>query len=1001
MNKKIISILVAVVLLSIIISPNPGYSFDPTFVVEAEADCEFINLTWSSVSNANGYYVYRGIGQGNQVPEPLTDFPIKGNSYEDWNDIEAGVEYCYFIRAVGADHKEFAESNEVCAVPICPEDCRLELKFQVGNNVYWINDEPQPAMEAAPEVKWSRTFVLIRYAAETAGATVGWEGATKSITIETLDGTMIKMQVGNNKATINGKEMQIDANNSKVTPYIIAGRTLCPLRFTGVNLGATGPEDILWDGDTKSAMLYFRNPDCGNNGDDPVVDPGNDPVINPEPGVHNIFPTNAIPGSGTCTPPKGNPTKTSNFTTGLREDWIPIEYNEGAYNKYAKITGNGLDVNIAEDTFNYYGYPSKVGIRSKEPYLTITEEMKTNPLAITLDFDSAGTDNFMIILSRSNHPATSDHANPDSPGQNILVYFNTSPYKTQARFGLSYSRHPGPGDNGLSVVKHDRLTNITPDAPKQVTLTLKPNFIRATTTYGYKVESNDEAIHSLEIGTKLYLYIFTFAFDGKGQPVNMGLKSVKSFNGWSNTSDYTPPKGKVVYTENFDGNEGIRWVPIVSSEYAQNAKYDKNAKFGGGKFVASVPRVTVAHHGGFDDWSGVGIKSKYYFVEVTEDMAENPFTVFFDLEQDGSTGYRLMLGKNGGTAHTGFNINEFGTTPTFRLSNNILQYSKANDNGAYRHNILPVSPRYISLTIKPGVAKISTSHGFSNEITCDWLTVGSKLFLTARNIPDESDKFSPSSLTLNSIRAMRFEGKTFTDYKAPSGQLLYREEFDNEKQSKLKRAIFTGMHAYPPPECVVKEEHVKYQNGKLNVSIPGSSNPMGGYSLNRLGGVVMKYYPLFVMTDDLNKTPLKVTFKLDPANTTEFKIDFTARGGPKHTWDPFSHGDIQFHYQTTEKGLTAMSLKSGLVNEDNTEDELLRASTGVPETITFIFKPEQVTMTSSAGDKLSIRNITTLGLPKARGKGRISFQIYAYSHTEARKKPSAFKLSVDSITVTK
>jgi Copper amine oxidase N-terminal domain len=1000
MKRKIISILVAVVLLSIIVPPNPGYSFNPTFVVEAEADCEFINLSWSTVNNANGYYVYRGIGQGNQVPEPLTDFPIKDTSYEDWNDIEAGFEYCYFIRAVGSDHKEFAESNEVCAVPICPEDCRLELKFQVGNNVYWINDEPQPAMEAAPEVKWSRTFVLIRYAAETAGATVGWEGSTKSITIETLDGTMIKMQVGNNKATINGKEVQIDANNSKVTPYIIAGRTLCPLRFTGVNLGATGPEDILWDGDTKSAMLYFRDPDCGS-GNDPV----DDPVIDPgaEPGVHNIFPENPNSGNGKYIPPKGNPTKTSNFTAGLGEDWIPIEYNEGAFKKYAKTTASRLDVNIAEDTFNYYGYPSKVGIRSKEPYLTITEEMKTKPLAITLDFDSAGTDNFMIVLSRSNHPATSDHANPDSPGQNILVYFNTSPYKTQARFGLSYGCPPGPGDNGLSTTKFDRLTNITPNAPKQVTLTLKPNFIRATTTYGYKVESNDEAIHSLEIGTKLYLYIFTFAFDGKGQPVNMGLKSVKSYSGWSDTSDYTPPKGEVVYTENFEGSEGIRWMPTVSSEYAQNAKYDKNAKFGGGKFVASVPRVTVAHHGGFDDWSGVGIKSKYYFVEVTEDMAENPFTVFFDMDQIGSTGYRLSLHKhwNGPLeVFTGFNLNEFGTTPTFRLSNNILQYSKANDNGIYRHDTLPVSPRYISLTIKPGIAKVSTSHGFSNEIKCDWLTVGSKLFLTAKNMPDESDKYAPSSLVLNSIKAVRFEGKTFTNYTAPSGELLYKEEFDNEEQSKLKKAIFTGMHAYPPPECVVKEEHVKYQNGKLNVSVPGSSNPMGGYSLNRLGGVVMKYYPLFGITDDLNKTPLKVTFKLDPANTTEFKIDFTHRGGPTAT-SAFSHGDIQFHYQTTEKGQTIMSLKSGSVNKDNTEDELLRASTGVPETITFTFKPGQVVVTSSAGDKLSIKNIATLGLPNARGEGQISFQIYAYNHTEAFSKPSAFKLSVDSITVTK
>lgn len=274
-KQSLISLLTLFLMLFSII---PTYRFasantvpiDNSFVLKAVGQCGYINLEWKPVEGAAHYYIYRGIGEGNQHSMPLTDFPIKETFYQDGSDIKEGVKYCYYVRAVGLDKKEFLQSIEACAIPSCSssnpckeppvkDNCKLSLKYQTGNKLYWVNNAQKGPMEAAPENRWSRLFLVVRYVTSEVNAQITWDGTNRIVTILTASGNKLEFQIGNNKYKLNGVEQPVDPNNSEVAPYIKEGRTMLPLRRTGEALDA---EDIIWDATTTTAELVFKDPEC-------------------------------------------------------------------------------------------------------------------------------------------------------------------------------------------------------------------------------------------------------------------------------------------------------------------------------------------------------------------------------------------------------------------------------------------------------------------------------------------------------------------------------------------------------------------------------------------------------------------------------------------------------------------------------------------------------------------------------------------------------------------
>ena len=82
-----------------------------------------------------------------------------------------------------------------------------------------------------------RTLVPVRFISESFGARVGWEDATQTVTIVSGINT-IKLQIGSNVMTVNGKETYLD-----VPAQTVGGRTMIPLRALVETLG----KSVFWD----------------------------------------------------------------------------------------------------------------------------------------------------------------------------------------------------------------------------------------------------------------------------------------------------------------------------------------------------------------------------------------------------------------------------------------------------------------------------------------------------------------------------------------------------------------------------------------------------------------------------------------------------------------------------------------------------------------------------------------------------------------------------------
>lgn len=96
-----------------------------------------------------------------------------------------------------------------------------------------------------PYIANGRTYLPLRAAAESMGASVEWDGATRSITV-TKDSTVIRCSVGSAAFTVNGTTRYSDA-----APEIRNGRTMLPIRPIAEALGGT----LQWDGYTASVTI--------------------------------------------------------------------------------------------------------------------------------------------------------------------------------------------------------------------------------------------------------------------------------------------------------------------------------------------------------------------------------------------------------------------------------------------------------------------------------------------------------------------------------------------------------------------------------------------------------------------------------------------------------------------------------------------------------------------------------------------------------------------------
>ncbi|MBC7194319.1 MAG: PKD domain-containing protein [Caldisericia bacterium] len=125
------------------------------------------------------------------------------------------------------------------------------IRLYIGKTTYYVNDEIKN-MDVAPIILEGRTLLPIRYVAEALGATVGWDGVEKKVTISFKD-KIIELWIGNNTARVNGEYKYIDPSNPNVKPLIISGRTMLPIRFIAENLGCK----VDWNAELKEVKITY------------------------------------------------------------------------------------------------------------------------------------------------------------------------------------------------------------------------------------------------------------------------------------------------------------------------------------------------------------------------------------------------------------------------------------------------------------------------------------------------------------------------------------------------------------------------------------------------------------------------------------------------------------------------------------------------------------------------------------------------------------------------
>ncbi len=129
----------------------------------------------------------------------------------------------------------------------------IVIKLKIGSKTVYVNNIPKE-IEAAPFVDAAsgRTLVPIRIVTESIGASISWDASEQKVTIQGKDVT-IELWIGKPIANVNGIPTPIDVQAPTLSPRIVAGRTVLPLRFVADNLGCT----VGWDGATQTITLTY------------------------------------------------------------------------------------------------------------------------------------------------------------------------------------------------------------------------------------------------------------------------------------------------------------------------------------------------------------------------------------------------------------------------------------------------------------------------------------------------------------------------------------------------------------------------------------------------------------------------------------------------------------------------------------------------------------------------------------------------------------------------
>jgi len=126
---------------------------------------------------------------------------------------------------------------------------RVTIFLQVGNDKAYINGE-QVQIDAPPFIANGNVMVPLRFILTSFKANLDWDGIFQIITL-TLGTNRMRLQIGNLRADVNGQLKMLPT-----PPVLVKGVTFVPLRFISENFGA----DVKWDGTLKAVSIVYPKP---------------------------------------------------------------------------------------------------------------------------------------------------------------------------------------------------------------------------------------------------------------------------------------------------------------------------------------------------------------------------------------------------------------------------------------------------------------------------------------------------------------------------------------------------------------------------------------------------------------------------------------------------------------------------------------------------------------------------------------------------------------------
>ena len=136
--------------------------------------------------------------------------------------------------------------------PVAAASSSTTINLWIDNASMSVNGTQQSidTQGTKPIVTSGRTLVPVRAVIEAFGGSVSWDAGANKISLG-LNQNTLELWINKPQASLNGTTKAIDTANPAVTPVIMNGRTMLPLRFVAESLGL----DVQYDNETKKITL--------------------------------------------------------------------------------------------------------------------------------------------------------------------------------------------------------------------------------------------------------------------------------------------------------------------------------------------------------------------------------------------------------------------------------------------------------------------------------------------------------------------------------------------------------------------------------------------------------------------------------------------------------------------------------------------------------------------------------------------------------------------------